>query len=84
MKKKLSEVAELVGGRVDGNPETVITGVSGIKEASRGDITFIANPKYASLAQSTQASAIIVSRVWETVCKPSARRRMVHHKGDTA
>ncbi len=61
MKKTLSEIAEIIGGHVDGNPDTVITGVSGIKEAMAGDITFVANPKYASLADSTRASAIIVS-----------------------
>ena len=51
MKKTLSEIAEIIGGHVDGNPDTIITGVSGIKEAASGDITFVANPKYASLAQ---------------------------------
>ncbi|MBI2871491.1 MAG: UDP-3-O-(3-hydroxymyristoyl)glucosamine N-acyltransferase [Candidatus Omnitrophica bacterium] len=67
MKKTLSELARIVGGRVDGDPNTVITGVSGIKEASEGDITFLANPKYVPLADTTQASAIIVSEDLEPI-----------------
>ena len=43
------------------SPDTEITGVKGIEEASAGDITFVANPKYGSAAKTTRASAIIVS-----------------------
>src|SRR5262245_1587722 len=32
----------------------------GIEEAGAGQITFVANPKYASKARTTQASAVIV------------------------
>ncbi|MFA7676744.1 MAG: UDP-3-O-(3-hydroxymyristoyl)glucosamine N-acyltransferase [Candidatus Omnitrophota bacterium] len=62
MRFTLKEIAELVGGDLVGDPETVITGISGIKEAREGDITFLANSKYACLTQTTKASAIITSR----------------------
>ena len=62
MKMTLLEIAELVNGEVVGNPDTVITGISGIKEAREGDITFVANPKYLSLIEATNASAIITPR----------------------
>ena len=39
----------------------VINGVSGIKEAQKDYLTFIANRKYLALAKSTQASAVIIS-----------------------
>ena len=61
MRKRLKEIAETVGGKVIGDGETIITGISGIKEAKKGDITFVANRKYFSLAEKTKASAIIVS-----------------------
>lgn len=61
MKMTLSEIAEVVGGKIQGDPNTVITGVSGIKEAREGDITFVANPKYTCLMKSTKAAAIITS-----------------------
>lgn len=59
MKKKLKELAELVEGVVVGDPETVITGTSGIKEAGSGDITFLTNTKYTLNLQTTKASAIV-------------------------
>lgn len=55
------EIARLVGGEIVGDPDVVITDVSGIKEAKKGSITFVANPKYLVLLKSTQASAVIVS-----------------------
>ena len=61
MQKTLRELAEIVDGKVVGDENIVITGASGIKEAKEGDITFVANPKYASLMRHTRASAIIVS-----------------------
>jgi UDP-3-O-[3-hydroxymyristoyl] glucosamine N-acyltransferase len=62
MKFTLGEIARLVGGELVGDPEIIITGISGIKEAQQGDITFLANPKYSSLMHSTKASAVITSR----------------------
>ena len=47
-------------GKVIGDDTTIITGVSGIKEAKNGDITFVANRKYLSLMEKTNASAILV------------------------
>lgn len=57
----LKKIAELVGGEVVGDGETIVTGVSGIKEATAGDITFVASDRYASLIDETAASAAVVS-----------------------
>ncbi len=62
MEYKLSEINEIIGGELAGDPDIVITGISGIKEAKKGDITFLANLKYLSLLDSTQASAVITGR----------------------
>ena len=59
---KLSDIASALGASLenaDGNTE--ITGVAGIEEAAAGHITFVANPKYAAMAKTTPASAVIVS-----------------------
>ncbi len=61
MKTTLKEIAKLIDGTIIGNEEINITGISGIKEAKKGDITFIANSKYMSLMDATNASAIITS-----------------------
>ncbi|HLD82766.1 MAG TPA: UDP-3-O-(3-hydroxymyristoyl)glucosamine N-acyltransferase [Candidatus Omnitrophota bacterium] len=62
IQKTLKEIAKLVAGEVVGNGDMLITGVAGIKEASEGDITFLANPKYMPLIDKTLASAIITSK----------------------
>src|SRR3989338_9183119 len=62
MRKTLKEIAKLVNGQITGDENTVITGVSGIKEADEGDITFVANPKYFHLIDNTRASAVIADK----------------------
>jgi len=73
MQKTLKEIAEFVDGEIVGNGNTVITGVCGIKEARQGDITFLANPKYAPFIDKTGASAIITSRDVKEASKPIIR-----------
>lgn len=73
MRKTLREIAEFIDGEVLGNEGIVITGVSGIKEAAEGDITFLANPKYFPLIEKTAASAIITSGDIQTATKPIIR-----------
>ena len=62
MHKTLKEIAQLIEGEIVGDAGVIVTGVAGIKEAEAGDITFLANPKYASLLNSTAASAVIISK----------------------
>jgi UDP-3-O-[3-hydroxymyristoyl] glucosamine N-acyltransferase len=58
---KLGEIASRLGCVLSGDAALEIVGVMGIEEAGPGQITFVANPKYASKARATQASAVIVS-----------------------
>ncbi|HIC91745.1 MAG TPA: UDP-3-O-(3-hydroxymyristoyl)glucosamine N-acyltransferase [Syntrophaceae bacterium] len=60
IKKSLKELAQMVGGQVVGDDTIIITGISGIREAKEGEITFVAHPKYFKEIDRTQASAIIV------------------------
>ncbi|HZM10675.1 MAG TPA: UDP-3-O-(3-hydroxymyristoyl)glucosamine N-acyltransferase [Candidatus Limnocylindrales bacterium] len=65
---KLGQIASTLGATLEnGDPETEITGVSGIEEAVAGQITFVANPKYFAAAKNTSASAIIVSEDFPSV-----------------
>ena len=61
MKKTLGEIASLLLGKVIGDPQVVIHDIRGIAEAGKGDLTFIANPKYLKSIETTKASAILVS-----------------------
>ena len=59
---KLAEIASALSATLEnGNPEVEITGVAGIEEAGPGQITFVANPKYAAAAKTTAAAAVIVA-----------------------
>src|SRR5271157_6032532 len=65
---KLAEIASLLGATLENaDPAAEITGVAGIEEASAGQITFFANPKYAAAAKITSASAVIVSQDFPAV-----------------
>ena len=66
---KLSKIAEHIGGTIDGGSEVEITSVAGLKEASAGDISFLANPKYAAQVAETAASAVIVPIDWDRSVK---------------
>ena len=70
--KTLAELADLVGGSVVGDRDTAISGVSGIREAKAGEITFVANPKYAAEIAETKASAVIVGREVDEARIPGA------------
>jgi len=57
---KLAEVAQKLGCRLEGAPETEIRGVAGIEHAEAGQITFLANRRYFPLLKTTRASAVLV------------------------
>ncbi len=73
MRKTLAEIAKIIHGEVVGNKDLVITGLSGIKEASEGDLTFVSNPKYFPLVKTTKASAILFSREMNILGKIGVR-----------
>jgi UDP-3-O-[3-hydroxymyristoyl] glucosamine N-acyltransferase len=57
---KLADLAQRLGATLVGDPSARITGVAAIDTASAGDLTFVANPKYASQARTTKATAVLV------------------------
>lgn len=60
VRKTLSELARLVGGRVVGDGGVEISRVASIEEAGPGDITFLAHPRYRPYLTACKAGAIIV------------------------
>jgi len=52
----------MVGGALTGDPEQLVTGLAGIREAVPGDISFVASPKYQSAVKTTFASVLIVGQ----------------------
>ncbi len=57
---RLGELAAALGGKVEGDPSTEITGVQALTEAGPDDVSFLANPVYGGQLQATRAGAVIL------------------------
>jgi UDP-3-O-[3-hydroxymyristoyl] glucosamine N-acyltransferase len=73
---KLKEIASKLGVRLEPpDADIEITGIAAIETARPGQLAFIANPKYAAAARTTQASALIVEESFPKMEKPTLRTR---------
>ena len=61
----LRELAERLGCELRGDGAVEVTGVAGIEEAGPGDLTFLANRRYAPHLATTKAAAVIVAPAQE-------------------
>ncbi|MCC5945197.1 MAG: UDP-3-O-(3-hydroxymyristoyl)glucosamine N-acyltransferase [Bernardetiaceae bacterium] len=61
MKLSIAAIADLLGGKLIGTPDTEIHDICKIQEGKPGAITFLANPKYEPYIYETQASAVLVN-----------------------
>jgi UDP-3-O-[3-hydroxymyristoyl] glucosamine N-acyltransferase len=61
MQATLQQIAQLINGQVNGDPNTVITGPCKIESGFAGGISFLSNPKYKEYIYDTAASAVMVS-----------------------
>ncbi|MEQ8220399.1 MAG: UDP-3-O-(3-hydroxymyristoyl)glucosamine N-acyltransferase [Arenibacter sp.] len=57
-----SQIAGILEGDVEGNPEIAVHKLAKIEEGEKGALTFLANPKYTSFIYTTKASVTIVNR----------------------
>jgi UDP-3-O-[3-hydroxymyristoyl] glucosamine N-acyltransferase len=57
----LGELADRLGCRLEGDASIDVHRVAGLDEAGPGDVTFLANSKYASKLPTTKAAAVIAS-----------------------
>ena len=70
----LGELAERIGAELVGDASAVVvTGVAGIETAGPAEVTFVANPKYAALARTTGAAAVIVEPGFGEIATPTLR-----------
>ncbi|MEM1121550.1 MAG: UDP-3-O-(3-hydroxymyristoyl)glucosamine N-acyltransferase [Bacteroidota bacterium] len=60
MQLTVKEIADNLGGIVEGNEKILITHPDKIEDANKGAITFLANPKYTTHIYTTKASAVLV------------------------
>jgi UDP-3-O-[3-hydroxymyristoyl] glucosamine N-acyltransferase len=56
-----SQVAQLLQGTVEGNPEAIVSTFSKIEEAGPQSLCFIANPKYEQYLYETAAAVVVIN-----------------------
>jgi UDP-3-O-[3-hydroxymyristoyl] glucosamine N-acyltransferase len=61
MKFTAAQIAEILDGKIEGNPEVEVSELAKIEEGGEGSLTFLSNPKYTSYIYTTQASITIVN-----------------------
>lgn len=66
------QIATLIKGTLEGNPEVKVSKVSKIEEAIEGSLSFVANPKYEEYLYSSKASVIIVNESLKLAAPVSA------------
>lgn len=65
MKFTAAQIAEILEGTVQGNPEVEVSELAKIEEGSEGSLTFLSNPKYTSFLYTTNASITIINNDFE-------------------
>ena len=55
------QIADFIGGRVEGNEQATIKTFAKIEEGKEGAITFLSNPKYTQYIYDTKASVVLVN-----------------------
>ena len=55
------QIADFIGGRVEGNEQATVNTFAKIEEGKEGAITFLSNPKYTQYIYDTKASVVLVN-----------------------
>ncbi len=67
----LGHLAEIVGGRLAGNPQLEIRGIATLEEAGPHEISFVDHPKLREQVGRSQAGAVIVPDDWQPLDRPT-------------
>lgn len=59
-----SQIALLINGKVEGNPDDSVNSFGKIEEAQQGQLAFLANPKYEDHLYNTNASVVIINEAF--------------------
>lgn len=65
MQLSAKELAQILNGTIEGDPEVKVSRPSKIEEGGAGTISFLGNPKYEDYAYTTTASILLVSQQFE-------------------
>ena len=56
-----TQISSLINGKIEGNPDVIVSSFGKLEEAQEGQLAFLANPKYEDFLYSTRASVIIIN-----------------------
>jgi UDP-3-O-[3-hydroxymyristoyl] glucosamine N-acyltransferase len=73
----LGSIAELVDGRLGGDPDIEVVGVAPVEEANRRQMAFLAAKRYARYVSGSEAAAFLVSAEMESALPDHAPRVVV-------
>ena len=59
------QIADFLGGEIQGNPTVKVSDFSKIEEGRSGTLSFLSNPKYSQYIYDSQASIILVNKSFE-------------------
>jgi UDP-3-O-[3-hydroxymyristoyl] glucosamine N-acyltransferase len=65
MQFSAAQIAQIINGKVEGEPSVAVASFAKIEEAVNGQLAFLANPKYEDYLYTTKASVIIVNEALE-------------------
>ena len=65
MQFSAQQISTLINGKIEGNPETNVSGFAKIEEANASDLAFLSNPKYEEFLYSTRAGIVIINEDFE-------------------
>ena len=61
------EIATLLGGKVEGNPAHVVSGIAKIEDANQQSLSFLANPSYERYAHYADAGILLLNQNFKIV-----------------
>ena len=65
MEFSAAQIAMIISGTIEGDADTTVSSFGKIEEATKGQLAFLANPKYEEYLYSTKAGIIIISETQE-------------------
>ncbi len=72
MEFSAKQIADLLEGKVEGNPDIKVNNISKIEEGKEGTLAFLANTKYTSYIYTTKASIVLVNNSFKAEKEISA------------
>lgn len=78
-----AQIAALLGGKVEGDPEAKVWNVARIEDGAPGMLSFLANPKYIHYLYETKSSIVLVNEDFEPTEKVTATMIRVKNAYDS-